>query len=285
MRIVVADDSLLMREGIARVLESSRRIQVVGFAVGCRTAHVPGSRAWIPMSRSSTSACRRRTPTRASPRPPSSPRAGPADRPPDPVPVRRTGLCPTAARPTWRAGLGYLLKERVAEPRLLARCGAPGRRGRGRRRSPGSWPSCLRKRERDPLADLTERELEVLALLSPRVDPTRPSAERLGIARQDRRDARQRDLLEARAWSPRPRTTAACWPSCTYSARRSMHATARQSETPPLALSNGACELDALSRRRGVPSGSPGAPRWRASSPTPCRHLAPLGRGSGSSHT
>ena len=123
------------------------------------------SRAARPTSRSSTSACRRRTPTRAC-----APRSRSAR-------ATRRSAC-SCCRSTsssgsrWSCssdsveGVGYLLKDRVGTCGVR-RGGAPGggRRLGGR---PGDRLArcCRRRRRDDPLEPVTPREREVLALMA-----------------------------------------------------------------------------------------------------------------------
>ena len=67
MRVVIADDSALLREGLARLLVESD-VEVCGTAADADELVAAVARAPVRTSRSSTSGCRRRTPTRA-PRP------------------------------------------------------------------------------------------------------------------------------------------------------------------------------------------------------------------------
>ncbi len=64
-RIVIADDDVLLREGLASLLERSG-LEVVGQAGDADAPARPWSASTVPISSSSTSGCRRRTPRRAS---------------------------------------------------------------------------------------------------------------------------------------------------------------------------------------------------------------------------
>ena len=112
MRVVIADDSVLLREGIVRLLDEAG-FEVVGQA-GDAEDLLRKVGAHKPDVASSTSACRRRTPTRACARR-----------------SRSAASCPdrgcSCSRSTSRRryalellgdaaeGVGYLLKDRVAD--------------------------------------------------------------------------------------------------------------------------------------------------------------------------
>ena len=68
MRIAIADDAMLMREG-SRGCSTDAGFEVTGQGCATPTSCCAWSRRAGPTSRSSTSGCRRRTPTRASSRP------------------------------------------------------------------------------------------------------------------------------------------------------------------------------------------------------------------------
>ena len=163
MRIVVADDSLLVREGIARVLEAAGH-EVVGFAGNAvelldLVAKLSPDVAIIDI---------RMPPTHtdeglraaATLRQAHGPRMG--------LLILSQYVEPAYAQQVLTdvaGGSGYLLKERVAEARVLA--DAVVRVAAGELVvDPEIVAQLLRKRERDPLTDLTVRELEVLALLA-----------------------------------------------------------------------------------------------------------------------
>ncbi len=163
MRVVIADDSLLIREGIARVLES-HGMSVVGMVSDgtqliTMVHELEPDAAIIDIRMPPTHTDEGITAAAELRRDPS----------------RTVGLLilsqyvePAYAQQlltTPGGGLGYLLKERVAEPRLLT--DAVRRVAAGEIVvDPQIVAQLLRKRERDPLADLTARELDVLALLA-----------------------------------------------------------------------------------------------------------------------
>ena len=95
MRVVLADDALLLREGVARLLAEAG-FEVVGQSA-TPTSCSRRRRARRPTSRSSTSACRPPTPTKAcAPRARSARRTRSRDR--DPLPARRRRRRDGAAR-------------------------------------------------------------------------------------------------------------------------------------------------------------------------------------------
>ena len=114
VRVVLADDSVLLREGVARLLDDAG-FDVVG-AGRERRGPAPARRGCTsPTSRSSTSGCRRRTPTRACAR-----RSEIRER----APGRRACSCSRSTSSRAYAlelladtaeGVGYLLKDRVAD--------------------------------------------------------------------------------------------------------------------------------------------------------------------------
>lgn len=163
MRIVVADDSLLVREGIARVLEAAGH-EVVGFAGDAvelldlvKRLSVDVAIIDIRMPPTNTDEGLRAA---ADLRREHGPRIG--------LLILSQYVEPAYAQQVLAdvaGGSGYLLKERVAEARVLA--DAVRRVAAGEMVvDPEIVAQLLRKRERDPLAELTVRELEVLGLLA-----------------------------------------------------------------------------------------------------------------------
>ena len=118
MRVVIADDEMLLREGLARLLDRRRhRGRGQGGERGRAPAHGPArpARTW----RSSTSGCRRPTPTRASSPPRrSAPRTQTSASSCSRTTSSRATRC--ACSRTTRSGVGYLLKERVSDIAVLA---------------------------------------------------------------------------------------------------------------------------------------------------------------------
>ena len=204
----------LLREGLARLLEEAG-IEVVGQA-GDADELMLKVRSYDPTSRSSTSACRRRRPTRAS-----GPRARSAPAHPE------TGVLVLSQYVAHAyavellgesaEGLGYLLKDRVADVdefaaavRRVGRRGLrarPARRLRARRPQPRRRPAraALGARARGARADgRGPHEL-------------RDRAAALHLAAGGR-EARHPHLHQARPPRRPATTTAACSPSCASSA-------------------------------------------------------------------
>ena len=164
MRVVVADDAMLTREGIVRLLADAD-VEVVARGRGRRGAAPARPRSHGRTPRSSTSACRRRTPTRASSRRSGSARSTP-----------RSGVLVLSqyVEPSYAMRLleehpervGYLLKERVFDVAILV--DALRRIADGETVIDPTIVSRLvgRRRREDPLAELTEREREVLGLVA-----------------------------------------------------------------------------------------------------------------------
>jgi DNA-binding NarL/FixJ family response regulator len=163
VRVVIADDSLLMREGIARVLEASGH-EVAGLATDSASL-LDLVRALAPdvaivdirMPPTHTDEGLRAV---AEIRREHGPRIG--------LLVLSQHLEAAYAQQLLTevsGGSGYLLKERVADARLLA--DAVRRVAAGEVVvDPEIVSRLLRRREHDPLSDLTTREMEVLALLA-----------------------------------------------------------------------------------------------------------------------
>ena len=163
MRIVIADDEMLMREGLARLLGDA------GFDVVGRASDGPellrAVRLTSPTSRSSTSRCRRPTPRKdSSLRRRSAPRTRPS----------ACLCCRTTSSPSTRCGCSRSTRS------ASATC------SRSASRTSRCWPTRLqriaegecvldptivarllrRPREQSPLTELTDREREVLALMA-----------------------------------------------------------------------------------------------------------------------
>ena len=163
MRIVVADDSLLLREGIARVLERNGH-EVVGLASDSTelAALVEGSQPDVAIIDI------RMPPTHTD----EGIRAATAIRsrhgPQIGLLILSQYLEPAFAQElvgNVAGGVGYLLKERVADGQVFAE--AVRRVGAGEVVvDPEIVARLLRRRDRDPLVDLTEREVDVLALIA-----------------------------------------------------------------------------------------------------------------------
>ena len=178
MRIVVADDSLLLREGVARVVEAAGN-EIVGFASNAaelldlvRRNAPDVAIIDIRMPPTHTDEGLRAA---AELRSEHGPRIG--------LLILSQYLEPAYAQQLLAdvaGGSGYLLKERVAEARVLA--DAVARVAAGETVvDPQIVAQLLRKRDRDPVSDLTTRELEVLALLA-EGRSNQATSERLSIA-------------------------------------------------------------------------------------------------------
>ena len=166
MRVVIADDAALFREGLARLLAEAG-VEVAAQAATPTSCSPLVAEHATRTSRSSTSACRRRTRTRGS-RPPSEIR--------ERHPATWACWCSrsTSSRRT-RSGCstaregrcGYLLKDRVLDVDELVAALERVAAGETRRRPGARRRSCSPgRRSRDPLDELTDREREVLALMA-----------------------------------------------------------------------------------------------------------------------
>ena len=166
IRVAVAEDSLLVREGIVRILDEAEGVEVVG-AVGDAGALL------ALVDRAQPDAVRDRHPDAADthrrgdpPRPPTS-RPAPADRRRRPQPARRASY----ALALFEQGAGrraYLLKERLAERGELVRALETVAAG-GSLVDPGvihGLVSAHVQQERPTLAALTPRGREILALIA-----------------------------------------------------------------------------------------------------------------------
>ena len=165
MRVVVADDSVLLREGIARLLEEAG-FEVVGQAgtpdelmlkVRCYSPDVAIVDIRMPPTHTDEG-------LRAAQ---ADPRAAPRRRRARPLPVRRARATRSTCSPTAPSGVGYLLKDRVTDVDRVRR-GASGGSPRAARRStrPSSRSSSAGAAADDPLDELTPREREVLELMA-----------------------------------------------------------------------------------------------------------------------
>ena len=161
MRVVIGEDSLLLREGIARVLEASG-IEVVGLAGDYDELIAAVDRGAARTSPSSTSACRPPTPTRACAPPSRSARSCP-----------QTGVLVLsqyldedyvfALLGDGAERLGYLLKDRITDGDAFV--DAVRRVAAGDAALDPEVVAHLLGRSNGggPLDDLTERERTVLA--------------------------------------------------------------------------------------------------------------------------
>ena len=117
MRVVVVEDQALLREGIVALLRE-QGVEVVATGRGRGGSAAGGRRRIIPTSPSSTSGCRRRSPTRGY-----APRSTARER----QPGLGVLILSQYVEPAYTAellevgegGVGYLLKERVGEVRTF----------------------------------------------------------------------------------------------------------------------------------------------------------------------
>ena len=195
MRLVVADDSVLLREGVVRLLEEAG-FEVVGQAGDAEDLlrKVQGAQA------------RRRHRRRA--HAPDPHRRGHPRRPGDPGRAARTSASssspstsrrptPASCSPTTPPGIGYLLKDRVSDIDALTDAVRRVAAG-GSALDPEVVSGMLgRQRKDDPLEALTPREREVLGLMAEGRSNTRDrrAARR---HRPRRREARDQHLQQAR---------------------------------------------------------------------------------------
>ena len=163
MRVLIAEDSLLLRAGPAAAARRPR-LRGRGRRAGRRGA--AGGRRGAPPGRlrRSTSACRRRTPTRAcAPRwsSASAIRTWPSSC------SRRSSRSATPPRLLQRdaRGVGYLLKDRVADVSTFVERLREVAAG-GTAIDPEVVAQLLGRRRGDRLSGLTPRELEVLGLMA-----------------------------------------------------------------------------------------------------------------------
>ena len=163
MRIVIVEDSVLLREGIARLLNESGH-EVVGQLVDADALRRPPSPSFARISSCSTCACHRRSPTRASkPRWQCAPR-----HPSQPILVLSQYVeerYATELLASDSQGIGYLLKERVADVGDFVDACQRVAAG-GTVLDPEVVAQLLARRRRGPFDDLTPREREVLGLMA-----------------------------------------------------------------------------------------------------------------------
>ena len=114
MRVAIADDAVLLREGVARLLTDA------GFEVVAHVRRAPSRCSWIwrPGRWTSafwTSRCRRRSPTKGCGRPPRSVRDGHGSGCWCCRSTSSSALRDSICLADGAEGLGYLLKDRVAD--------------------------------------------------------------------------------------------------------------------------------------------------------------------------
>ena len=163
MRVVIADDAVLLREGLARVLDENG-YDVVAQVGDAEALHDAVATAH-PTSRSSTSGCRRRYTDEGT----QAAIALRAEHPELRILVLSQVVEARHALRLFREtpdGFGYLLKDRVLE--IDDFLDAVHRVGRGGTAIDPEVVAQLlgRRAEDDPLAELTPREREVLGLIA-----------------------------------------------------------------------------------------------------------------------
>ena len=198
IRVAIAEDNVLLRDGLARLISSTAGFDLVGTCLPTTTSCWPWSRNLSPTSSSPTSACRRPAPTRAS-APPAALRGSHPD-----IGVVVLSQYVDAGVRAGAAGRG------LGAPRLPAE-GAGRRRRRARRRHPAVATRRLGHRpeggraarharrtvaRRSPLDHLTPREREILGEMAQGKSNAAIAAS-LFLSRARRREAHQLDLLQA----------------------------------------------------------------------------------------
>ena len=144
VRVVIADDSVLLREGLARVLDRGR---VRGRRAGRRRGRAAARRRRARAGRRD-----RRRPHAADPHRRGRPRGRGEIRAEHPGSRRARALAGGRGRHALElfseqpAGFGYLLKDRVLDDRRLRRGGAAGRHAAARRSTPRSSRSSIGRR-------------------------------------------------------------------------------------------------------------------------------------------
>ena len=215
MRVVLADDSVLLREGIARLLEDAgfEVVGQAGTARSCCSRCAPTR----PTSRSSTSGCRRPTPTRA---------CGPRSEIREKHPETGVLVLSQYVEPDYALellaesaeGVGYLLKDRVADVDEFAAAVRRVGEGGSALDPRSSRSSSAGAGRDDPLDELTPREREVLELMA-EGRSNQAICRAPGRHRARGREARDEHLREAPPAGRRRATTAACSP-CSRSCAR-----------------------------------------------------------------
>ena len=163
LRVVIADDNLLVREGVVKLLDHQEGIEVVGTCGTYDELMEAVERGKRPTSSSPTSGCRRRGPTKAS-APPS--RSGTR------IPAIGVVVLSQYADPAYALALlergsegrAYLLKERVSDPSQIVHAITEVARG-GSVIDPVVVESLVKARAARPASPvdrLTPRERDVL---------------------------------------------------------------------------------------------------------------------------
>ena len=209
LRVVIADDSVLLREGIARLLEESG-FEVVGQAGDGEDLLPQGRRAQAGRGggrRAHAADAQRRGPAR---RPP-HPRRVSGHRRARPLPIRGGGVRARAAvRVPPRAPATC---SRTASPTSRASptpCG--GWQTAARRSTLRSWGLLLgRRRREDPLAALSPREREVLGLMAEGRSNS-AMADALGVSERAV-EKHVTAMLPSSTCRARQPITGECWPS------------------------------------------------------------------------
>ena len=217
MRVVIADDSTLMREGVAAILRRAG-IDVAAQAASRRGAAARGRPSTSPTWRSSTSGCRRRSPTKGCARRTSS---APGTRGWAIVILSQHVETGTATRLLAEDPGGSATCSRTASETSRsspARCGAwpPAAPRWTRRWSRGCW----RARATTARWPRSARASARCSSWSPRVARTRRSATRLELSLRGVQKHVTAVFTQARPRRRTRTTTAASWPSSSTSGSR-----------------------------------------------------------------
>ena len=204
VRAVIAEDSVLLRIGLTRVLEVARDRRIRGRRRGRRRRSLLRA-----VEQHRPDARRRRRPDAARLH-----RRGRTRRPADPPGMARIPRCccsrntsrsatPPTCWPPSTGGIGYLLKDRVADVDGLHRRARTRRRRRHRAGPGGRRPAAAAPAQPDPLDRLTPRERDVLALMA-EGRSNAAIADRRSWSARARWQAHQQHLHQARPAARRP---------------------------------------------------------------------------------